>query len=129
MKKLIVLAFIGVAAFSSLKAQDAEKNESKAIQKVESAGRKVKKGAKHGYYDATHNKVTKKTDINEGNQKYSKKEDITADTKAERGLEEGGRKVKQGAKHGYYDATHNKVTKKTDINEGNRKYKNQDDLH
>jgi hypothetical protein len=37
---------------------------------------KPKAGAKHGFYDVTHNKVTKHTKINEGNQKYSKRNDI-----------------------------------------------------
>jgi hypothetical protein len=37
---------------------------------------KPKAGAKHGFYDATHNKVTKHTKINQGNQKYSKQNDI-----------------------------------------------------
>ncbi|MFL5730304.1 MAG: hypothetical protein ACJ75J_12530, partial [Cytophagaceae bacterium] len=37
---------------------------------------KTKKGAKHGYYDVTHNKATKETKINQGNQKYKDRDDI-----------------------------------------------------
>ena len=37
---------------------------------------KPKSGVKHGYYDVTHNKVTKATKINKGNQKYSRQDDI-----------------------------------------------------
>jgi hypothetical protein len=37
---------------------------------------KPKSGVKHGYYDVTHNKVTKATKINRGNQKYSRQDDI-----------------------------------------------------
>jgi hypothetical protein len=37
-------------------------------------------------------------------------------------------KPKKGLKHGYYDVTHNKATRATKINQGNQKYKNQDDM-
>lgn len=57
--------------------------------------------------------------------KNSTKED---DSKAEKDLKEGVNKTEKGVKHGAYDATHNKVTKKTDINQGNQKYKYQDDV-
>jgi hypothetical protein len=40
---------------------------------------KSKSGVKHGVYDVTHNKATKHTKINEGNQKYSKQNDINND--------------------------------------------------
>jgi hypothetical protein len=38
------------------------------------------------------------------------------------------KKTKKGLKHGYYDATHNKATRATKINQGNQKYKYQDDM-
>jgi hypothetical protein len=37
---------------------------------------KSKAGARHGFYDLTHNKLTKHTKINQGNQRYSKQNDI-----------------------------------------------------
>jgi hypothetical protein len=37
-------------------------------------------------------------------------------------------KGKKGLKHGYYDLTHNKVTRATKINSGNVRYKNQTDI-
>jgi hypothetical protein len=37
-------------------------------------------------------------------------------------------KTKKGVKHGYYDVTHNKATRATKINQGNQKYKYQDDM-
>ena len=37
-------------------------------------------------------------------------------------------KGKKGLKHGYYDLTHNKVTRATKINNGNVRYKNQTDI-
>jgi len=50
------------------------------------------------------------------------------DSKSEKDLDKAGNKAEKGGKHAGYDATHNKVTKKTDINEGNQKYKHQDDI-
>lgn len=35
---------------------------------------------------------------------------------------QGGKKAKKGIKHGAYDVSHNKATKKTNINEGNEKH-------
>jgi hypothetical protein len=40
------------------------------------AVRKSKKGLKHGYYDVTHNKVTRATKINNGNVRYKDRTDI-----------------------------------------------------
>jgi predicted nucleic-acid-binding Zn-ribbon protein len=40
------------------------------------AVRKSKKGLKHGYYDVTHNKATRATKINHGNQKYKYQDDV-----------------------------------------------------
>jgi hypothetical protein len=52
------------------------KNDSKSERDLDKAGNKVEKGGKHAGYDATHNKATKKTNINEGNQKYKYQNDV-----------------------------------------------------
>jgi hypothetical protein len=86
MKKAIMsLLFVGLfgavsQAGTGLQEPPKEKNKvthNKVTQNK--ATKKGAQGAKHGAYDVSHNKATKKTDVNEGNQKYSKQNDINND--------------------------------------------------
>jgi hypothetical protein len=75
MKKVIMsLLFVGL--FGVAVQVSAQEPQHKATKTAKNAGKKTEKGAKHGAYDVTHNKATEKTNINEGNQKYSKQNDI-----------------------------------------------------
>jgi hypothetical protein len=48
--------------------------------------------------------------------------------KVTRDADKGMKKTEKGVRHGTYDATHNKATKKMKVNRGNREYSNQKDL-
>jgi hypothetical protein len=83
MKKLIMsLLFVGLfGAGVWANAQEPPEDQHKATHNkvtktTKNAGKKTAKGAKHGAYDVTHNKATEKTNINEGNEKYSNQNDI-----------------------------------------------------
>lgn len=52
------------------------KNDSKSEKDVKKAADKTVQGGKHAGYDASHNKATKKLNVNEGNQKYKYKDDV-----------------------------------------------------
>jgi hypothetical protein len=87
MKKIGMLIMAAAFAFGTLtvNAQEPEhKNkvthnkvtQNKATKETAKGGEKVGKGAKHGAYDVSHNKATKKTDINKGNKRYKYSNDI-----------------------------------------------------
>ena len=83
MKKVIMsLLFVGLFGVASVKVnaqeppKDHKATHNKVTKTTKDAGKKTGQGAKHGAYDVTHNKATEKTNINEGNQKYSKQNDI-----------------------------------------------------
>jgi hypothetical protein len=82
MKKLIMsLLFVGLLGGASLQAgtftpKPHKVTHNKATSDTKKAGKKGERGVKHGAYDATHNKATKKTHVNRGNRKYSNQNDI-----------------------------------------------------
>jgi hypothetical protein len=70
--------------------------------------------------------------VEAGNQQPEHKSKVThnkaTQNKATKETAKGVNKVGKGAKHTGYDVTHNKATKKTDINQGNKKYKDKNDI-
>jgi len=80
MKKfLLPVLLAGILAINTVEANNGNcPNCNKKMNKVNNtkAVNKTKKGLKHGYYDVTHNKVTKAARINQGNQKYKNRSDI-----------------------------------------------------
>jgi len=87
MKKIGMLLMAAAFAFGTLTVdaqQPEHKNkvthnkvtQNKATKETAKGGKKVGKGAEHAGYDVTHNKATKKTDINKGNKRYKYKDDM-----------------------------------------------------
>lgn len=62
-----------------------------------------------------------------GFQGPEKKNKVTHN-KVTKDVSKGAHKTGKGVKHGAYDVSHNKVTKETKINNGNKKYKYQNDM-
>lgn len=80
MKKIGMLLMAAAFAFGTftVNAQEPEHKNKATHNKVtqNKVTKKTAKGAEHGAYDVSHNKATKKTDINKGNKRYKYQNDM-----------------------------------------------------